>query len=45
MPKALSVDRLRRLYGDTVAVDGISFDVGQGEIVGLLGPGKRPSST
>jgi len=45
MPKALSVGRLRRLYGDTVAVDGISFDVGQGEIVGLLGPNGAGKTT
>jgi ABC-2 type transport system ATP-binding protein len=45
IPKALSVHRLRRLYGDTVAVDGISFDVGQGEIVGLLGPNGAGKTT
>jgi ABC-2 type transport system ATP-binding protein len=28
----------RKIYGDFVAVDGISFDVQQGEIFGLLGP-------
>jgi ABC-2 type transport system ATP-binding protein len=28
----------RKIYGDFVAVDGISFDVRQGEIFGLLGP-------
>ena len=28
----------RKTYGDFVAVDGISFDVRQGEIFGLLGP-------
>jgi ABC-2 type transport system ATP-binding protein len=44
-PKVLSVNRLRRLYGDTVAVDGISFDVGQGEIVGLLGPNGAGKTT
>jgi ABC-2 type transport system ATP-binding protein len=29
---------LRKIYGDVVAVDGISFNVQQGEIFGLLGP-------
>jgi ABC-2 type transport system ATP-binding protein len=29
---------LRKIYGDVVAVDGISFSVQQGEIFGLLGP-------
>ncbi|HUU46105.1 MAG TPA: ABC transporter ATP-binding protein, partial [Acidobacteriota bacterium] len=43
--KILTVDRLRRLYGDTVAVDGVSFDVGQGEIVGLLGPNGAGKTT
>lgn len=28
----------RKLYGDFVAVDGISFEVKRGEIFGLLGP-------
>jgi ABC-2 type transport system ATP-binding protein len=29
---------LRKRYGQTEAVRGVSFDVGQGEILGLLGP-------
>jgi len=45
MPKVLSVNRLRRLYGDTVAVDGVSFEVGRGEIVGLLGPNGAGKTT
>ena len=45
MRTVLSVDRLRRLYGDTVAVDGVSFEVGQGEIVGLLGPNGAGKTT
>jgi ABC-2 type transport system ATP-binding protein len=32
------VKDFRKAYGDFVAVDGISFDVKQGEIFGLLGP-------
>jgi ABC-2 type transport system ATP-binding protein len=44
-PKVLSVNRLRRLYGDTVAVDGVSFEVGRGEIVGLLGPNGAGKTT
>jgi ABC-2 type transport system ATP-binding protein len=34
----IEVKDLSKLYGDFVAVDGISFDVQQGEIFGLLGP-------
>jgi len=34
----IQVKDLRKLYGDLVAVDGISFEVAPGEIYGLLGP-------
>jgi ABC-2 type transport system ATP-binding protein len=34
----IEVKDFRKIYGDFVAVDGISFDVQQGEIFGLLGP-------
>jgi ABC-2 type transport system ATP-binding protein len=34
----ISVKDFRKAYGDFVAVDGISFDVHQSEIFGLLGP-------
>jgi ABC-2 type transport system ATP-binding protein len=30
-------DKLTRKYGSLVAVDGVSFEIGRGEIVGLLG--------
>lgn len=33
----LHVSGLTRLYGDFVAVDQVGFDIGKGEIVGLLG--------
>jgi len=44
-PKVLSVNRLRRVFGDTTAVDGISFEVGRNEIVGLLGPNGAGKTT
>lgn len=34
----IQVKDFRKTYGDFVAVDGISFDVKEGEIFGLLGP-------
>jgi ABC-2 type transport system ATP-binding protein len=35
---AIEVTDFRKCYGHTVAVDGISFEVQQGEVFGLLGP-------
>jgi ABC-2 type transport system ATP-binding protein len=42
---ALSVRDLRKRYGATVAVDGVSFDVVRGECFGLLGPNGAGKST
>lgn len=41
----LEVDRLQRRYGALLAVDGISFRVARGEIVGLLGPNGAGKTT
>jgi ABC-type multidrug transport system ATPase subunit len=35
---AISLRSLRRLFGNVVAVDGLSFDIGRGELFGLVGP-------
>jgi ABC-2 type transport system ATP-binding protein len=39
------VDNLTRLFGDFVAVDHISFEVNEGEIVGYLGPNGSGKTT
>jgi ABC-2 type transport system ATP-binding protein len=41
----IQVDRLARRFGSFKAVDGISFEVGEGEIVGLLGPNGAGKTT
>jgi ABC-2 type transport system ATP-binding protein len=42
---ALTVDRLRRTYGDFTAVDDLSFEARAGEIVGLIGPNGAGKTT
>jgi ABC-2 type transport system ATP-binding protein len=41
----IAVEHLTRSYGAFVAVDGLSFDVGAGEIVGLIGPNGAGKTT
>ena len=41
----IEVSDLTRRYGDFTAVDGVSFQVGRGEVVGFLGPNGAGKST
>ena len=41
----IRVDRLTKMYGDQAAVDTVSFEIANGEIVGFLGPNGAGKTT
>jgi ABC-2 type transport system ATP-binding protein len=43
--EAIKVENLRKRYGDIQALDGVTFDVRDGEVFGLLGPNGAGKST
>jgi ABC-2 type transport system ATP-binding protein len=45
VPAAITVRSIRKSYGELRAVDGVSFEVGEGEFFGILGPNGAGKTT
>ena len=45
MTQAITVQSLRKTYGPLTAVDGVGFEVGSGEIFGMVGPNGAGKTT
>lgn len=45
MTSMVEIENLRKTFGSIVAVDGVSFTVGKGEVLGFLGPNGAGKST
>ncbi|HEX9444136.1 MAG TPA: ATP-binding cassette domain-containing protein, partial [Candidatus Binatia bacterium] len=45
MSAVIEIDKLTKRYRDLIAVNGLSFSVGQGDIFGFLGPNGAGKTT